>query len=82
MQQRDEDVFAVLRRLVAVEAPTNMESRILCSCRSHLFEASCARRRGAVWLATIWGLANVALGLIAFQAHQRHVRLKTNLYGD
>jgi hypothetical protein len=80
--QKNDDVMSVLRRLVAVETPPEMETRILCSCRSNLFETSCARRRTAVRLVTICSLANVALGLIAFQAHQRHVHLKADLYGD
>jgi len=80
--QKNDDVLAVLSRLVAAEAPPNMEARILCSCRSNLYETSWARRRSAVRLATIFSLANIALGLIAFQAHQRYERLKANLYGD
>jgi hypothetical protein len=80
--RNNNDVLAVLRSLATVEAPADMETRILCSCRSDLFETSCARRRSAIRLATICSLANVALGLIAFLAHQRHVRLKTDVYGD
>lgn len=79
--QESEDVLAVLSRLAAAEAPPNMEARILCFCRSRLFETSCVGRRSAVRLAAICSFANIALGLIAFQAHKRHVRLKANLYG-
>jgi hypothetical protein len=81
MQQMEEDVRSVLDRLVSTGVPADMEARILCSCRSRLFETSCTRRRTVVRLAAMCAMANIALGVVALQAHQRHVRPKAILYG-
>ena len=81
MQLSEMDVEGTLNRLFSAEPPVDMQARVVCSCKSRLYEASHTRRRGAVRLAAVWSLGAVALGWAAFSAHQKHVRLKANLYG-
>ena len=81
MQRSDEDVEGTIRRLVAAEPPSDMQARLVCSCRSRLYQMSCARRRNAVCLAAAWTLINMVLGFVAFSAHQKHARLRSSLYG-
>lgn len=81
MQEAEEDLLHVLNRWVCIGVPAGMDARILCSCRSRLFEASRTRRRSAVRLAACCTLANIVLGALAFQARQRFVRLKDSEWG-
>ena len=71
----------VLHRLVSTRTPGDLEARILCSCRARLFRASWTRRRNALRLAAVCTMANLALGVFAFQTHQRHRRLRATLDG-
>lgn len=81
MQLLDIDFEGTLRRLASAELPLDLHARVVCSCRSRLYQASCTRRRSAVSLAAVWSLAMVAFGWAALNAHQRHVHLEANLYG-
>lgn len=81
MQRFDEEVEATIRRLVSAEPPSDMAARLVCSCRSRLYHVSCARRGRVLCLATIWTLTNMIVGLVALSAHQKHVRLRSSLYG-
>ena len=81
MQLSEMDVEGTIRRLLSAEPPSDMEARLVCSCRSRLYRASCNRRRDAVCLAAACSLASVALGWAAFSAHQKHVRLRADFYG-
>lgn len=81
MQLSEMDVEGTIKRLLSAEPPSDMEARLVCSCRARLYRASCTRRRDAVCLAAVCSLATVALGWAAFSAHHKHVRLSANLYG-
>lgn len=81
MRHLDGDVESTIRRLVAAEPPSDMQARLVCSCRSRLYQTSCTRRRNAVRLAAVWTLASVALGIAPLTAHQKHVQLRSKLYG-
>ncbi len=81
MQLSEMDVEGTLKRMFSAKPPLDMQARVVCSCKSRLYEASCTRRRGAVRLAAVWSLGTVALGWAALRAHQKLVRLKANLYG-
>ncbi len=81
MQLSAMDIDGTLRRLFSTEPPSDMQARVVCSCKSRLYEASYTRRRSAVRLAAVWSLTTVALGWAALSAYQKHVRLKANLFG-
>lgn len=75
-----QDVEWFLKRLALAQAPPDMETRIICSCRSRLLEMSYAHRRRAAQWAALCTVANLVLGTIALKAHRRHARLKDNLF--
>ena len=81
MQISEDWVDGRIRRLLLTEPAPGMQARVISSCRSRLYDASCDRRRKAVRLAVLWTLVNVALGLAALSAHQKHVQLRSTLYG-
>lgn len=81
MQLSQLDIDAVLKRLSTTEPSMGMQARVLCSCKSRLYQTSCARRRDAVRLAAVWSVGTVVLGWVALKAHHSHVRLKANFYG-
>ena len=81
MQLSEMDFEGTLKRIISADPPLGMQARLVCFCKSRLYQASCTRRRDAVRLAAVWSLTTVALGWAAFSAHQKHVRLRANLYG-
>lgn len=81
MQLENTELAKAINCLAMVELPSGMEDR-LSSCRSRLYEASNTRRKNVVCLAVVWTLTNVALSLLALYAHQRHVQLRSSLYGS
>lgn len=81
MQRSIEDVEDTMKRLVSAEPSSDMRERLVCTCRSRLYQASCVRHGSAVRLTAFWTLTTIALGFMAFSAHRRHVRLRSSLYG-
>ena len=80
MQGEEEDVLSLIDRLAAIEAPLDMQARILCSCRSRALDASRIRRRNALRVAALCSVANIILALFAVQARERHKQLEAILY--
>ena len=81
MQPLIEAVEDTMKRLVSAEPSSDIRDRVVCTCRSRVYQTSCARYRNAVRLTAFWTLTTIALGFIALSAHQRHVRLTSSLYG-
>jgi hypothetical protein len=82
MQHVERDIEGLISNLVLAQVPAGMEARILCSCRTRLFEVALSRGRNVAQLAVVCAIANMAFATIALRVHRQHVRIKRALYGS
>ena len=78
MQGTEKDGLRLLSQAVAVKVPAGLEARILRSCRFRLFEESSTRAGNIVQLAAVCVVANIALGVLAFQTHSGEMKFETS----
>ena len=80
MQGTEKNGLRLLSQALTGKVPYGLEARILRSCRSRLLQESSTCTGKIVRLAAVCVVANIVLGVLAYQTQRRNLSLK-RLYG-